>query len=103
MGDVQYLSMPMIGSVIPGIARAYTAITKTYPDFTDHELIKGKRRAKGIEVHKFPLMNQDHGKGQSIMETLKKLIQNHHSGPHPHQQQQEGYERVKENLDWRRK
>ena len=97
MGDVQYLSMPMIGSVIPGIARAYTAITK------DHELIKGKRRTRGIEVHKFPLMNQDHGKGQSIMETLKKLIQNHHSGPHPHQQQQEGYERLKENLSWRAK
>ena len=106
------ISQPMIGSVIPG-AKIEVGRTRlaNYNDFSTHPAIT--RRKKIVDpVVQFPDMNNPHGAGHSVIEKLKQLMagggKQHPHGPGsmglmpPKIQMQEGYQPVRENLDWRR-
>ena len=103
------ISKPMVGSVIPGIPIRVTTRLVSYPDHSNEKKI-GRRRKTVDPVQSFPDMNQQHGAGHPILEKLKQLMSA--GGPqHPHAkmgelpgrpQIREGYQAVRENLDWRR-
>ena len=102
------ISQPMIGSMIPGpLVRIGQTKLVNYPDFSVEKLIT---RRKEIEaVTKFPDMNQQHGAGHPILEKLKQMMSGgnqHHpqgSGQMSHlPSTREGYQPIRENLDWRR-
>ena len=97
------------GHTIPGILQRYAVRTVNYSDLTS-ALKQGKQFVKD-PVTKFPGMNEDHGKGSSIMERLKAAL-NLKPGADPRHTEyskkdprfetfREGYERMREDLGWR--
>ena len=104
------VSKPMVGSVIPGLLIRVQTTLANFPDGSMDPLIK-KRDFKD-PVTKFPDMNQQHGAAHPILEKLRQLMSA--GGPrHPHAamgqlgdprvaQTMEGYQPIRENLDWRR-
>ena len=100
------MSKPMIGSVIPGIRRDIR-VSKIV-NYPDHSVVT-KRRKYVDPITKFPDMNNEHGNKHPMLEKLRQLMSS--SGPrHPHAamgqmsdvQTREGYQPVRENLDWRK-
>ena len=96
------------GHTIPGILRRYPVRTVNYFDFSS--AVKQRKKFED-PVKKFPNMNEDHGKGSSIMEKLKAAL-NLKPGDDPRHTEfskkdprfetfREGYERMREDLGWR--
>ena len=96
------------GHTIPGILQRYPVRTVNYFDFSSAV----KQGPKFVDpVKKFPNMNEDHGKGSSIMERLKAALNlkpgadprhTEFSGKDPRFETfREGYERMREDLGWR--
>ena len=52
-------------------------------------------------VTKFPGMNEDHGKGSSIMDRLKAALGQKQAPGDRFESFREGYERMREDLGWR--
>ena len=98
------ISKPMVGSTWPGALVQKHTVLANYNDFTMDPLVKDKKKA--VEVHKFPDMQDNHSPQNHVMEMLKRMMQGHSKGPHPHSELQgkpsSGYEPLKENLQWRR-
>ena len=97
----------MIGSVIPGVAVRVSTRLANYADLTRDSKIK--KRKVFDPIVKFPDMNAPHGSTHPILEKLRQLM----TGPgpqHPHAQMgtlpladkhREGYQPIRENLQWR--
>ena len=100
------MSSLMIGSVIPGVRIPVQTKLANYQDFSREKLITDRKTVDPII--KFPDMNQQHGNGNNILEKLKQLMAGG-GAHHPHGSGQmgkiptrEGYQTIKENLDWRK-
>ena len=91
-GQFHGLSQPMVGHFIPGLLRRYPVKKVNYPDMT----ITVKQVKLVQPITKFPDMGEPHGKEHPVMKQLHKLLGQR--GP----QIQPGYERVREDLSWRR-
>ena len=87
------------GHTIPGILRRYAVRTVNYSDLTS-ALKQGKKFVKD-PVTKFPGMNEDHGKGSSIMDRLKAALGQKQAPGDRFESFREGYERMREDLGWR--
>jgi|TARA_B110000196_G_C21010565_1_gene597676 hypothetical protein len=91
------ISEPMVGSVIPGILIRTKTVISNYPNGTLGENITSRKEAEHPVVS-FPDMNNDHSAKHPLMEKLRALMGGKPSGP----PMREGYEPVKENLDWKK-
>jgi len=102
------MSKAVVGHTIPGILQRYPVSTVNYFDLTS--ALKHRKQSEDV-VTKFPGMNEDHGKGSSIMEKLKAAL-NLKPGADPRHTEyskkdprfetfREGYERMREDLGWR--
>ena len=88
------MSYAMIGHIIPGELVRYPVRIVNAPDLSQAVA----HRIKPVDpVKQFPKMESEHTKGHPLMEKLKQLLQ---SRGQP--QMQEGYERVKEDLSWKK-
>ena len=65
------MSKAVVGHTIPGILQRYPVSTVNYFDLTS--ALKHRKQSEDV-VTKFPGMNEDHGKGSSIMEKLKAAL-----------------------------
>ena len=103
------ISKPMVGSVIPGPLIPVRTRLANYQDHSLEPLIK--KRVAFDPVVKFHDMNNEHGAKHPVLEKLRQMMSA--GGPrHPHAamghmpapqpQMREGYEPVRENLEWRR-
>ena len=85
-------SWAIVGSVVPGLAKRYAVKTVNHPDGTSTV-----RHVKAVDpVKRFPQMEDQHSKGNPMMEKLKQMLQSQGKA-----QMMPGYERVKEDLSWR--
>ena len=86
------------GHTIPGILQRYPVRTVNYFDFSSAV----KQGPKFVDpVKKFPNMNEDHGKGSSIMERLKAALNKKGDPDRQFETFRKGYERMREDLGWR--
>ena len=102
------MSLPMVGSIIPGVPVPVRTRLATFPDHSLEPRIK--RRSRVVDpVTSFPGMNQQHGADHPIIQQLHQLMsaggpQAAHGkmGQYPAQPaMREGYAAMKENRDWR--
>ena len=91
-------SKAVVGHTIPGILQRYSVRTVNYSDLTSAL----KPRKQFVDpVTKFPGMNEDHGKGSSLMEKLKAALGQKQAPGDRFESFREGYERMREDLGWR--
>ena len=91
-------SKAVVGHTIPGILQRYSVRTVNYSDLTSAL----KQRKQFVDpVTKFPGMNEDHGKGSSLMEKLKAALGQKQAPGDRFESFREGYERMREDLGWR--
>ena len=101
------ISKAVEGHFIPGVLVRYPVRTVNYADYTSAL----RRSLTKDPVTKFPGMNEDHGKGSSIMEKLKAAL-NLKPGDDPRHSEfskkdprfetfRQGYQRMIEDLGWR--
>ena len=90
------ISKPMVGSVIPGqLVRVQTKLAN-YPDFSLEKLITVRKTVD--PVTEFPDMNNEHGEKHPMIHKLHKLLNPSYK---PKQPIAQGYQPVRENLQWR--
>jgi len=87
------------GHTIPGILQRYGVRTVNYSDLTS--ALKQRTQFVKDPVTKFPGMNEDHGKGSSIMERLQAALGKKGEPGDRFESVRKGYERMREDLGWR--
>jgi len=93
------MSHAIVGSVIPGELRRYPVKIVNYHNLTSAI----RHRKKPVDpVKQFPHMGDEHSKGNSMMDQLKKMLQSKGGPIHKLKtEMRKGYERMKEDLSWR--
>ena len=88
------ISVPMAGSVIPGVLRQVRVVKLA--SFPDHSNALKRRRVTD-PVMKFPDMNEQHGGKHGMMQQLHKLLKG--KGPEP--EMRKGYAPFVGERNWR--